>query len=267
LVTPSVTYKSFCRYTSYSYPISANDIVQAATAILEIYSDDNTVPLSLNPSSSVVNEKENLVANDQDLESIQSKQDSIHYTATSSSNKDLFIQAYYLLGSINSNNVNNSSSGKKNDNLLKDGIKLATEIQQTIAKKAFAIISSDSFQSLSRLYYVYINASTHSRSSSSSMSLSRSRTGGSALLENEKEFIFGRPNVVLRLGQFIMEVKVRFLYLNCLFVLTSSVLASLTQKAKRMDRVSSFTTNHAIGEKRWFISCNGNITFILFDQR
>jgi hypothetical protein len=114
--------------------------------------------------------------------------------------------------------VNNSSSGKKNDNLLKDGIKLATEIQQTIAKKAFAIISSDSFQSLSRLYYVYINASTHSRSSSSSMSLSRSRTGGSALLENEKEFIFGRPNVVLRLGQFIMEVKVRFLYLNCLFV-------------------------------------------------
>ena len=138
---------------------------------------------------------------------------SLFYQQSKASNKKLF------------NEVCDDLLGM-NETYLMDGIQKAIEIQQTIAKKAFAMIEGDSIQRFHRVYYAYLFSST---SNSTKRGVVGSGTNANtshhhhALRHHtyatnttsyhrtalmEKEFIFGRPNVLARLGQFIMEIKV-----------------------------------------------------------
>ena len=86
---------------------------------------------------------------------------------------------------------------------------------QTIVKKASALLDSNaSIHRSHRLYYTYLSQSSSSSwgnlSSSSSSSSSSTKKPYSINLNKEAsvEHLFGRPMVVMKLGQYIMDVKV-----------------------------------------------------------
>lgn len=122
--------QSFCRFTRYKNPHAANDIVQAANALLEVYSHDQSIIL---PSLSSSDGKENSFpdadttmnldennsqgTDNQSLKKTSSSRDALYYDTIQSSNKDLFNQVYELLGT-------------KDENLIKQGIQIAIETQQ-----------------------------------------------------------------------------------------------------------------------------------------
>lgn len=171
LTDPGVTYRSFCRFTGYKNRMSASDVVHAATALLELHHGD---------SQSILQMTNNLMS-----------------AATTSTNElkkisahDAFHDAYNLLG-------------MKNDTLLKKGIAEALGIQRAIVRKASAMLDGqDNIHRHHRLYYAYIknNFSAHSAGAPGSSSALNK-------VDSEMELIFGRPMVLARLGQFIMEVK------------------------------------------------------------
>lgn len=99
--------------------------------------------------------------------------------------KNSFFSAYELLGG-------------RNDKLIKEGIHLALDIQRAIVKKASALIEGGltTISRYDRLYYAYLR---------NNLSTGCSKTANTQ--EVEMELIFGRPMVLTRLGQFIMEVK------------------------------------------------------------
>ncbi len=172
LTDPGVTYKSFCRFTGYKNRMSASDIVHAATALLELHHGDVQSIIQMTNALMTATTNENSTA-----VSI-AKKISAH---------DAFHEAYNLLG-------------MKNDSLIKKGITEALSIQRSIVRKASAMLDGqDTIHRHHRLYYAYIknNFSAHSNGAP-----------GTSKLDSEMELIFGRPMVLAKLGQFIMEVKV-----------------------------------------------------------
>jgi hypothetical protein len=170
-------------------------------ALVEVYSDDNSRLLLPSDGKENVNDNNAMIMGEETNEETQSTDnsslqkmsstESLHYDSTKSSNKELFLQAYSILGA------------KKNEKVLNKGLQLAVEIQQTIALKAFAMIDGNTIQRLHRIYYTYLSSSSTRKSNSSSII-----NNGTSSSSSEKELMFGRPNVLYRLGQFIMEVKV-----------------------------------------------------------
>jgi cell division control protein 45 len=186
LADPDCTYKSFCRFTSYKNPIAAEDVVQAATALLELYGKQKIYALTGNDgketfTTSLAGGKENIPPT----------------IAGEVATKDTFVDAYALLGT-------------RNDPLVKKGIALALEIQQAILKKASAMLDGqDSIHRYHRIYYAYIRNNLAQHPSMSHGSFTTSSSVASVDMEKEltSELIFGRPMVLNRLGQFLMEVK------------------------------------------------------------
>ena len=79
---------------------------------------------------------------------------------------------------------------------------------QTIVRKAAVMMDGrDSLVKLNRLYYAYLRKTSSSHSSSSSASSGQNGVTSADL--SEMEHTFGRAQVLTRLGQFIMDVKVR----------------------------------------------------------
>jgi hypothetical protein len=78
---------------------------------------------------------------------------------------------------------------------------------QTIVRKAAVMMDGrDSLVKLNRLYYAYLRKTSSSHSSSSGFS---GQSGGGAGADlSEMEHTFGRAQVLTRLGQLIMDVKV-----------------------------------------------------------
>lgn len=202
LSDPDCTYKSFCRFTSYKNPMAAEDIVQAATSLLELYAKQKVYAVSGDDGKetltmSLIGGKENMPP-------------SAVTIAGEVANKDTFVDAYALLGT-------------RNDPLVKKGIQLALDIQRAIVKKSSAMLDGqDSIHRYHRIYYAYIrnnlgqhpslNNSNHSSHNSHTNNPGASQaSNAAAVLEMQKELtselIFGRPMVLARLGQYIMEVK------------------------------------------------------------
>lgn len=125
LSNPDVTYKSFCRFTSYKNPIAAEDIVQAATALLELYAkntqrshaaaEDGSLTLSL------VGGKENVPPFNQNNETAAVT--TANKTTSSAVEMDTFFEAYELLGT-------------RNDPIVKKGIHLALDIQRVSSSQS-----------------------------------------------------------------------------------------------------------------------------------
>lgn len=182
LIEPDATYKSFCRFTSYKNPVAAADIVQAATALLELHSKDHDSLIKL------MDGKENIPPRthaNQDSEETDFMMKGMH--------KDTFYDAYSVLGT-------------RNESLIKKGIQVALDIQRTIVKKASAMLDGqDSIHRYHRIYYAYIRSNFVQKSSA--VTSQTSKNLGAASDGGETELIFGRPMVLARLGQFIMEVK------------------------------------------------------------
>lgn len=199
LSDPDCTYKSFCRFTSYKNPMAAEDVVQAATSLLELYAKQKIYAISGEDG------KETLT-----MSLIGGKENMPPVTVAGEvANKDTFVDAYALLGT-------------RNDPLVKKGIQLALDIQRTIVKKASAMLDGqDSIHRYHRIYYAYIrnNLAQHpsvtnaaaSTLSSSSAAHGNNSANNAAVLEMQRELtselIFGRTMVLARLGQYLMEVK------------------------------------------------------------
>lgn len=205
LSDPDCTYKSFCRFTSYKNPMAAEDIVQAATSLLELYAKQKVYAVSGDDGKetltmSLIGGKENMPPA------------AAVTIAGEVANKDTFVDAYALLGT-------------RNDPLVKKGIHLALDIQRAIVKKSSAMLDGqDSIHRYHRIYYAYIrnnlgqhpslsNSNHHNSSHNSNhpTTAGASQASNAAVLEMQKELtselIFGRPMVLARLGQYIMEVK------------------------------------------------------------
>lgn len=205
LLEPECTYKSFARYTSYKNPIAAEDIVQAATSLLELYAKQKVFAISNEDgretlTMSLIGGMENLPPH-------------MISVAGEVANKDTFVDAYALLGT-------------RNDPLVRKGIQLALDIQRAMVKKASAMLDGqDSIHRYHRIYYAYIRnnlaqhpsvTNMHSTTSATTALTTTSTTmpgatASTAVMEMEQELvselIFGRPTVLAKLGQFIMEVR------------------------------------------------------------
>jgi hypothetical protein len=213
LQAPDVLFDSFFRYNSFRNPVAAADVVHAATALFEMYGEEtfSTAKDRENrgetgngngnahaPSSSSANTAGGAVTR---VRPVVEKKSSV--TA--------FNEAYDCLG---------MRSEGDSDGLLKKGIKAALDIQRSIVKKVSVLMDGrDSIRVFNRLYYAYLSSASSSgpRGSAGAGGIGgnggRGGGGGSmsrpaaAADDSEMEHTFGRANVLLRLGHFIMNIK------------------------------------------------------------
>ena len=144
---------------------------------------------------------------------------------------------------------------------------------QTIVKKASVLLDSNaSIHRSHRLYYTYLSQSSSSswgNLSSSSSSSSSTKKPYSINLNKEAsvEHLFGRPMVVMKLGQYIMDVKVSLLLqsiyrlslLSYIIILYYEVVLVLCVYSCHFSHVAKFD------EEKWWLGwfCPFTLRFIV----
>lgn len=202
LTDPDVVYRSFYRFNSFKNPIAAADVVLAATALLEMYGVEQHV-LGAVSSASAGGE-----------------------SASASSSVSSVVAPSAVLNKISSIDAFNDSYdclSMRSDDLLRKGIQSALDLQRTLVKKVSVLLDGrDSILRFNRLYYTYLRVVsptggggggggpiTVATSSTPGGAAPSGGGGGSSGSEhvNAVEHSFGRPMVLQRLGQFIMDIK------------------------------------------------------------
>lgn len=146
------------------------------------------------------------------------------------------------------------------------------------------MIDGNSIQRFHRIYYAYLFSSKSSKKMNIPISssgtthhhnqhLARNNSNPSSSLNNnhtqhvlEKELLFGRPNVLARLGQFIMEVKVsrwKNLRLTVSLIFVFSVAKS-PKEAWWMVWSISITVDFIVRASRFNFLSYGNITILMY---
>eukprot|EP01034_Spumella_vulgaris_P021655 gene21655-27696_t len=199
LSDPPVVYRSFQRFYSFANSVAASDVVHAASALVEMYgSEEYYTPLEA-ASLQRAQQAEDGTAGDAVAVLPQAHKGTAAgpnpKTVVKISSIEAFYSAYACLG-----------RAANSDQLLRNGIKNALDLQRTIVRKAAVMMDGrDSLVKLNRLYYAYLRRTSSSHSSSTGAASSSSSSQGGAV--SEMEHTFGRAQVVTRLGQFIMDVK------------------------------------------------------------
>jgi hypothetical protein len=185
LTNPDVMYRSFYRYNSFKNPINASDVVLAATALLErAYNSTSSNPATTTATSTPVGSSTTTTTTPSTATTTASEEND---DILSASRLAAFNEAYDCLG-------------MKSNEILKRGISYAIDLQKIIVRKAAIILEGEELIiRLNRLYYCKID-------SSSSM-VPRTPHTINHELTHEIDEPFTRPQVLTRLGQFIMDVK------------------------------------------------------------
>lgn len=183
LQEPTPFFLSFLRYSSASFktPLAATDLVHAATALTELYGFEELA--SRGEEEEKDKEKERPPREGD-------KGSQRRESAKRIGSLAAFNEGYDLLGM-------QRDHGGERENLLKKGVRTALSLQRTIVKKAAALLEGrDGLQRLNRLYFAFIRQS-------------QGRMGAADRGEelSEVEHPFGRPSVLLRLGQCILTAK------------------------------------------------------------
>lgn len=117
---------------------------------------------------------------------------------------------------------------------------------QTIVKKAAAMMDGkDGILKFNRIYYAYLR-----KTGSGGLVSGAGGDPAAAVDLSEMEHTFGRAMVVNRLGQFIMDVKVRFCVFRDRFIFTTLCgrdAAQHDEERRRMDRLCVAATDPAVG--------------------
>lgn len=165
--------------TGYSYAISAMDIVHATTSVLEDYLLYNTTSTTTNATAT------------------SSSSSSTASSITTSSSADAFCAAYLLLGAT------------QNDTNVIKSIEMAKSIQQALVKKAHAMLdTTGAINCYHRIHYAYLKNNLITTKPTAT-AMAAAAAANSTTIIAQQEYLFARPMVLMKLGQYIMEVKRR----------------------------------------------------------
>jgi cell division control protein 45 len=187
LTDPGPLMRTFYRYNSFKNPVSASDVVHAAAALAEKYSVDVEGQL-FNAAAGKENVDGNGNGNGNGSEIAQDGKGSAlkpslgpNSRTTLPTQQDAFNDAYDCLG-------------MKSDLLLSRGINEAVSLQQAIMKRASVIMEGyESTFRLQRMYITYVHK--------------KSAYGAGSDNRTEQDSPFSRPQVLIRLGHLIMDMK------------------------------------------------------------
>ena len=158
LKNPGILFRSFSRYTSFKNPVAASDVVYAATALLELCKHEAVVEGGSETNSNNVNY-------------------SVPESQMASFNK-----AY-------------DAVSIRNEELLKEGIQAAINIQKVVVRQAALMLERpDAIIKVKKFRYSYIYKTVGA-------------TAGSVSIAGDVESPFVRPMVLTRLGQFLMQIN------------------------------------------------------------